>query len=103
LEVAGAIATAIATKTGAYTLINTDSTILGDATSAAFTLTLPTAVGIAGRIYTLKKIDSSVNAVTIDGNGAETIDGEATYSLSTQWKYVSIQSDGSNWVIIGNN
>jgi len=41
--------------------------------------------------------------VTIDGNGTETIDGSLTYTLEIQYKYVTVQSDGANWVIIANN
>ena len=103
LQVNGAIATAIANKTGAYTVTISDSVITGDATTAAFSITLPTAVGITGRQYTFKKIDTSANAVTIDGAGTETIDGVATYDLSTQRKYVTIVSDGANWLIVANN
>jgi len=100
LDVNGAIATPIATKTSAYTISESDSTILVDATSAAFTITLPTAVGIAGRSYTIKKIDSSINNVTLDANGTQTIDGNLSYTLLGQWKAVQVQSDGANWVVI---
>lgn len=103
LEVAGSFATPVTDKTAAYTATINDYTLTTDATTAAFTITLPTAVGITGRIYTIKKIDASANAVTVDGNGSQTIDGATTYSLSAQWKYVTIQSDGTNWIIIGNN
>jgi len=103
IEVDGAIATAVAVKTGAYTLTINDSVVLCDSTAAAFIIALPTAVGITGREYVIKKIDSSANAVTVDGNAAETLDGAATYSLATQWKYVRIVSDGTNWVITGQN
>jgi len=101
LDVNGAIATPIVTKTSAYTITEADSTILVDATSAAFTVTLPTAVGIAGRTYTIKKIDSSINNVTLDANGTQTIDGSLSYTLLGQWKAVQVQSDGANWVVIG--
>lgn len=100
LHVKGSIATAITTKTAAYTLLITDSVILANATSAAFTLTLPSAVGIEGRQYTLKKIDSSANAVTVDANGTQTIDGALTFSLATQYQSITIVSDGANWMII---
>jgi len=92
----------LSTKTSAYTLTSTDSTILGNATSAAFTLTLPTAVGISGKTYVIKKTDSSTNAVTIGTTSSQTIDGNTTYALSNQWGGVTVQSDGSNWLIIGN-
>lgn len=83
-----------------YTATATDHTILGDATGGAITVNLPTAVGIDGRTYTIKKVDASGNAVTVDGDGSETIDGAATNALSTQWDSVTVQSDGANWVII---
>ncbi|MFH0948081.1 MAG: hypothetical protein V1833_03685, partial [Elusimicrobiota bacterium] len=96
-QVAGSFALPVVTKTAIYTANGTDYTILCDATAAAFTVNLPTAVGITGRIYTIKKIDSSVNAVTVDGAGTETIDGTTTASLSAQWGRIIIQSDGANW------
>ena len=92
----------LSTKTSAYTLTSTDSTILGNATSADFTLTLPTAVGTTGKTYVIKKTDSSTNAVTIGTTSSQTIDGNTTYAISNQWGGVTLQSDGSNWLIIGN-
>jgi hypothetical protein len=91
----------VATKTAAYTLTAADDTVLASAGGGAFTLTLPTAVGIAGRTYTVVKTDSSANAVTLDGNGAETINGAATYALSTQYARVTVRSDGAGWIIVG--
>lgn len=100
LHVAGPVSTAFATKTASYTIGASDSVIAGNATGGAFTVTLPTAVGIAGRQYTIKKIDSSGNAVTVDGAGSETIDGAATVALTTQWARTTIVSNGTNWLII---
>ena len=90
----------IATKTANYTLTTTDFTVLGNASGGAITLTLPTAVGVSGQIYTLKKIDSSANVVTIATTSAQTIDGQSSYSLSLQYAGVQVQSNNSNWVII---
>lgn len=98
LQSAGAIATPYAAKTAAYTLTATDSVIAADATGGAFTLTLPTAVGITGREYKIMRTNSGANAVTIDGNGAETINGAATYSLSAQWQGVTLVSTGAAWL-----
>lgn len=92
-------AVAVAAKTGAYTATAADCVISGDATSASFTITLPTAVGITGRIYQIKKINSA-NTVTIDGNGAETIDGATTKDLTTQWSSYTLVSDGANWLVL---
>lgn len=92
-------------KTATYTADATDYTIFCNATSGAITINLPSAAtsGVSGRVYVIKKTDNSANAVIVDGNAAETIDGAATYSLSTQYKYVTIQSNGANWFVIGNN
>lgn len=80
------------------TALDADTVITVNATGGARTITLPTAVGVQGKIYVIKKTDSSSNTVTVDGDGAETIDGETTFSLKKQWVSVMIQSDGANWV-----
>jgi len=59
---------------------------------------LPTASGIIGRQYIIKRVDGTVNSVTIDPNASETIEGSATKSLMDQSSVV-IVSDNSNWWI----
>lgn len=91
----------IVTVTSAsYTVLSTDHTILCDCTSNAITVNLPTVASSEGRTLHIKKIDSSGNAVTIDGSGSETIDGSTTKSLSSQWASRIIKSNGSAWYII---
>ncbi len=63
------------------------------------TLTLPTAVGIPGRVYVVKYLDSASNTHTIDPNGSETIDGALTDTLSGTGSMM-IQSDGTGWIIL---
>jgi len=77
-----------------------DDLILADATAGAITLTLESAVGADGRRHTIKKIDASANAVTIDGAGAETIDGALTQSLLAQYDSLTVISDGANWNLL---
>ena len=90
----------LVTKTSAYAATASDQTILGNATTGSFSVTLPTSVGITGKIYIVKKVDSSVNTVTIATTSAQTIDGAASKVLSYQYDGMQIQSDGANWVII---
>ena len=85
------------TVTSATTIVGTDHTIFFDATAGAISQALPAAASHNGRIYSLKKIDSSGNAVTIDPNASETIDGATTISLSAQWQHARIQSNGTAW------
>jgi hypothetical protein len=72
-----------------------------DATAANRIITLPTAAGITGRQYIIKKIDSSANTVTIEAAGTETIDGALNVILYAQWDYIIVISNGTNWEIIG--
>jgi hypothetical protein len=90
----------LVTKTSAYTATASDHTIICNATSGSFTVTLPTAASHTGRIYHIKKIDSSGNIVTVDGNSSETIDDGATAILTVQYESISIQSDGTEWWIL---
>ena len=91
-------------KTADYTVVVADlgRTILVDATSGDVTISLP-AAGTAGNGFpvTIKKIDSSVNTVTVDGNGVETIDGATTVVLKDRYQGVSIVCDATDWSVIG--
>ena len=99
VETDGFIGATVA-KSGAYTATATDYAIICDATSAAFTITLPAAASHTGRVYHIKKIDATGNAVTVDGNSSETIDDATTATLASQYDAVTIQSDGSEWWIL---
>lgn len=99
VETNGFIGATVA-KSGAYTATATDYAIICDATSAAFTITLPAAASHTGRVYHIKKIDATGNAVTVDGNSSETIDDATTATLASQYDAVTIQSDGSEWWIL---
>ena len=101
LHVAGSVTTAIVAKTANYTATVSDYTILCDTTGGGFTITLPAANTCTGRIYVIKKVigNSGANNVTIDGNGAETIDGAATITLQCK-SSIMIQSDGASWYIL---
>ena len=72
---------------------------LCDASGGAFTLTLPSVAAYKFRSLTIKKVDNTGNAVTVDGSGAETIDGASTYALPSQYNSVTVYSDGSEWHI----
>ncbi len=96
LQVSGPIATALTSVTASYTVLATDSVILATPTAVA-TITLPTPVGITGRVYTVK----SLSAFTITvAAAAGTIDGAATQALTTQYQSQQYVSDGVNWYVI---
>lgn len=88
----------VITVTSNYTMLESDEVILVDTTTAPVTITLlPTPV--VGTIITVKKIDSSANAVTIDGNG-KNIDGQATQTINNQFTANKMTYDGTAWFII---
>jgi hypothetical protein len=88
------------TRTTAYTATALDHTLRCDASGGAFTVTLPKAADNKGLVLVIKKVDSSINAVTIDGSGSETIDGAASVALATQYAARTVQSNGTGWDII---
>lgn len=93
------LAAAVATKTGAYTLVDGDFLIRADATSAAFSVKLPATV--IARTFAVKKVDSSANVVTFDGNG-NNIDGAATKALALQYDCYTVVGDvaTNTWNIV---
>lgn len=76
-----------------------DDVILCDSTYNSITITLPTAVGISGRVYKIKRITGGSNNITIDANAYETIDGSSTYVLRSLNETITIVSDNENWII----
>ncbi len=96
LEVNGSLSKKVTTITTSTTLNASDNTVLCNNAATPITVTLPTAVGILGRLYNIKKGTSTSN-VTIDGNASETIDGGTTVVLSDQMDAMTFFSDGTNW------
>ncbi len=100
LNVAGSVSMAITTITTSTTLGPTHYTVLANAVLSTITVTLPTAVGITGRIYNIKKIDITTNTVIIATTLSQLIDGSTTRAIYTPYETINVQSDGSNWHII---
>jgi len=73
--------------------------ILADATSNNITITLPSALSIAGFEFHIYKVDSSTNTVTIDPAGSETINQGSTSVINFQSSTLVAISTGSNWII----
>ena len=78
-------------KSGAYTSGLTDRTII---CTAAMTLTLLAVATASGR--DLRVINDSSGTVTIDGNGAETINAQATVTVGAGGM-VDLYCDGTEW------
>ena len=83
-------------QTSTYTVDNEDCVV--NCTSGTFTVTLPTAVGIEGQYFVIK--NSGAGVITIEGDGAETIDGATNKTLSVQYESMTVVSNGANWIIV---
>lgn len=72
-----------------------------NSTAAGFTITLPPASKMGnGGWYHFIKTDAAANAVTLDGSGAETINGAATEArIDAQYDFMTIFSTGTAWII----
>lgn len=93
------VAPVIQTKIAGYTETATAGEIVTLCDLAAgFTVVLPTAVGNAAILH-FKKMQSA-GSIILDGNGAQTIDGAATATMTMQYSVISLYSDNANWVII---
>jgi len=88
-------------KTSNYTVTDSDLIIYVDATSSPATITLPAVADSGGHVFYIKKIDGSNNAVTIDADGTETIDGEQSIEMNLQYQYIMVHCDGDEWFILG--
>lgn len=88
------------TKTLSYDILPTDYTIRVNAVANAVTITLPNATTNIEKIYVVKRVDSSANIVTINTTSSQTIDGSLSVTISTQYKSLMFQSNGTSWDII---
>lgn len=98
LDVSEGVSLNIVAKTANYTATTSDHTITCGAGNQTFTVTLPPVLGLAGLILNIKNVGTGT--ITVDGDGAETIDGAATAILSSQYDAITIQCNGVTWWII---
>ena len=100
LHVEGSFATKVTTTSSDLTLNDTHQVVLVNSPDSKL-ITLPTAVGIAGRKYTIKKI--GVGNVNITTTGLQIIEGAGSYIIfgESSKGFLTLVSDGSNWWIVG--
>lgn len=94
-----ATTTRLVTATGA---INGGDQIIFASGSSMITLTLPTAVGVIGRQYTIKKTSyttaTDVRPVIIATTSSQRIDGVSSWVLNNRGQQLRVVSDGTNWM-----
>jgi hypothetical protein len=95
--------TTFVSKTSNYNALLTDDTINVDATNAnPTTITLPSATTSVGKLYTISKKDLTTNPVAVTAS-AGNVGGNATRFLISASDSITVQSDGTNWVMIDGN
>jgi len=95
----GTLFSQVTSITAATTLDSTSDVVLCEGTSS-YQVTLPTAVGITGRQYQIKKNSTSAYTLTIGTTSSQTIDGNASIAVTTQYVTTRVISDGANWSLL---
>jgi hypothetical protein len=85
--------------TSAHACTQSDRYVFANAAKTAFKVVLPNASQCPGKLYTVKKTDSSSHAVTVAPTAGQTIDGAATYQLRSGHSAVDLVSSGGGWFI----
>ncbi len=96
---AGGSSLTIVSKSTTYTA-NWGELVKADVSGGDWTLTLPAASGNNGEKIIVKIMTGTANTLTIEGNGAETIDGNANITLDIQHHSLTFVSDGTNVLIV---
>jgi hypothetical protein len=82
--------------------LSVEDYIIGVHTSSVLSeVTLPSATSVsAGKEYIIKDEDGAANVsnITVTGVNLETIDGALGATITGAWGYMSIYSNGSNWL-----
>jgi len=74
------------------------SVVLADTSSAGFTVTLPAPSSANRAVFTIKKVSTDSNTLTVDAIGGALIDGSATFTTSaTDYPVVKLFSDGTSY------
>jgi hypothetical protein len=108
----GSVSSPIRVVTGNYTLANDDYTVLCNNTAGAAPVTITPPAAAAsnkGRIYIVKRVNSNVSGTNnncevanLDGVGGNVVlNGPSPSLLTTSLSGVTIQSDGTQWWIVG--
>ena len=84
-------------QTTTYTALVTDDALYCDTDGAAWTLTLP--AGVDGQKFMITNCGSSGNDLTVDGNGAEEINGTTTILLTDEDSVIIVFDTTEEWRI----
>lgn len=94
---------------GSQSVVFADSPVTADGVKKSYhvstaggnvQINLPAAAGVTGARITVVKTTGDANTVTVEGDGAETINGELNQVIDTQWTALTFLSIGTGWVLV---
>lgn len=87
-----------------FTMSPMCETVLVSPSKGTIEVFLPAAHHVTGRRFTVKSIEASGDVI-VEGfgslNGIETIDGEHNQHITDQWGWLTVQSLGDEWIVVG--
>lgn len=81
-----------------YTVLDTDQYLIVDASAGAVTVALPAAASFVNRSLVVVAKSVAGGNVTINPDGAETVNGASTKVLSAAYAQSRLTCDGSEWL-----
>jgi hypothetical protein len=92
----------VTAKSANYTITDIDDiyTLLVTTGVSTITITLPTLADNQNRKIKIIKVDSGVGKITLDGEGAETINSVETIDFKYQYEGIEIIATSSEWSIL---
>lgn len=84
-----------------YSVANTVDILLVDTSGGAVEVDLPASSGNDGESLIIQYTDTGLsNAITIDPNASDTINGSSTTTLNTEGETLKLALNGTNWVTV---
>ena len=87
-----------AATTGSCSLTSSMEFVAINASGATASAFLPAVSTVPiGKVFTVKKVDTSAFPVVVDGSGSETIDSTTTIAIISAYDSMDVISNGSGW------
>lgn len=90
----------VVTTTSDLTMTGLYDIVLADASASQITITLPPADDFNGVLISVKKVDSTGNAVVVSTQNGDTVDGASSLSIYDQYVTLGVVSNGLDWYIV---
>ncbi len=86
--------------TNNYSIDSDDYLVLADASANNITILLPSAAEANENEIHIKKIDTTINSITLQTQNGELIDGITSYSIYDSYVTINVISNGTAWYLI---